>query len=79
MGQWSITASAQATNRVTKSYSRLVLTHGFTLTPRFSLKTATEWRSGKIFPSDLPLTIEIPPGRTVFLELVLQSAKESSP
>ncbi len=50
-----------------------------TLTPRFGLRAATEWRSGKIFPADLPLTIEIPPGRTMFVELVPQSAKESSP
>lgn len=50
-----------------------------TLTPRFPLRSATEWQSGRIFPADLPLTIEIPPGRTMFVELVPQSAKEPPP
>lgn len=43
-----------------------------TLTSRFPLRAATEWRSGRIFPANLPLTIEIPPGQTMFAELVPQ-------
>lgn len=40
-----------------------------TLTPRVPWTSATEWRSGKTFPAPDPITLELGPGATAFVEL----------
>lgn len=40
-----------------------------TLTPRVPWTSATEWRSGKTFPAAEPITLELGPGATAFVEL----------
>lgn len=42
-----------------------------TLRPRIPIRAAREWQSGKELPIDRPITITIPPGETVFVELTL--------
>lgn len=40
-----------------------------TLTPRTPWASATEWRSGKTHPAAEPITLELGPGATAFIEL----------
>jgi hypothetical protein len=41
------------------------------LRPRVPIQSATQWRSNKPLPVDRPLALEVPPGQTQFVELVL--------
>lgn len=40
-----------------------------TLTPRTPWTSGTEWRSGKTHPAAEPITLELGPGATAFIEL----------
>jgi hypothetical protein len=41
------------------------------LQPRFTFRTAREWLTGRAWPTNAPLRVEIPPGESRFVELQL--------
>ena len=48
------------------------------LHPQVAIQAASEWRTDRKLPLDLPLKIDVPPGQTRFVELVLPPQERPS-